>query len=118
MGLKQELFTIEQGFWLSGKEHFSAHLDAHCVLAFPQAGEMHGVQTREDVARTATSENRWKDLRMTDRSVLQPSPDVAIISYRADVNRADGQPYSALIGSAYIRRDEGWKLAFHQHSPL
>ncbi|WP_334192538.1 hypothetical protein [Pararhodobacter sp.] len=118
MELEQELFTIEEGFWLSGRAHFLAHLDASCLLAFPQAGEMHGVQTRENVARTATSENRWKDLRMTDRSLLRPSAELAIISYRADVIRADGEPYAALIGSAYIRREEGWKLAFHQHSPL
>ena len=117
MKLEHDLFRIEQGFWLSGEEHFSAHLDAQCVLVFPQAGEMHGVMTREDVAKTATPTNRWRELKMTDRSLLQPSEEMAIISYRADAIRADGDPYAALIGSAYIRRPEGWKLVFHQHSP-
>lgn len=42
MELQQDLFNIEQGFWLSGKEHFLAHLDEKCGLAFPQTGEMHG----------------------------------------------------------------------------
>ena len=118
MALEDDLFRIEQGFWLSGRDHFLAHLDAKCLLAFPQMGEMHGVHTREEVAATATTSNRWRDLKLRDRHLLQPADDVAIISYRADVMRADGQPYSALVSSAYARRAEGWKLAFHQHSPI
>lgn len=118
MALEQDLFGIEQGFWLSGKEHFSAHLDERCVLAFPQAGETHGVKTRDEVAATATKANRWRNLKMSDRHLLQATEHVAIISYRADVTRADGQPYAALVSSAYVRRGNGWKLAFHQHSPL
>jgi hypothetical protein len=118
MALTQDLFNIEQGFWLSGKEHFTAHLDERCVLVFPQMGEMHGVKTLEEVAATATSSNRWRDLSMSDRSLLEPTENVAIISYRADVTRADGEPYKALISSAYVRRENGWKLAFHQHSPV
>ena len=30
----------------------------------------------------------------------------------------DGEPYAAMVSSAYVKRDEGWKLAFHQHSPV
>ena len=118
MTLAGELFDIEQGFWLSGKEHFFEHVDQECLLAFPQMGEMHGVFARERVAATATTANRWRDLRLTERHLLRPNSDAAIISYRADVTRADGQPYSALVSSAYVQRKDGWKLAFHQHSPV
>lgn len=118
MSPDHDLFNIEEGFWLSGREHFSAHLDDRCILAFPQAGEMHGVKTREEVAATATRANRWSDLKMSRRSLLPITEQVAIISYRADVTRADGQPYAALVSSAYVWRHDGWKLAFHQHSPL
>lgn len=118
MGLEDELFDIEQGFWLSGEEHFLKHLDSECLLAFPQMGEMHGVFSRERVAATATTSNRWRDLRLADRHLLQLDQGVAIISYRADVTRADSRPYSALVSSGYVQRDDGWKLAFHQHSPV
>jgi hypothetical protein len=118
MATEDELFDIEQGFWLSGEQHFLEHLDDQCLLAFPQAGEMHGVFPAEYVAATATPSNRWRDLRMTDRHLLRADGQVAIISYRADVTRADGQPYSALVSSAYAKRDHGWKLLFHQHSPV
>jgi hypothetical protein len=56
--------------------------------------------------------------KITDRYLIQPVDDVAIISYRADVKRADGVPYSALVSSAYVRRVAGWKLAFHQHAAV
>ena len=118
MSLEDDLYAIEQGFWLEGEQYFLDHLDERCMLAFPQMGEMHGVHSRERVAATATSSNRWKDLRMADRGLIQPADEVAIISYRAEVKRADGLPYEALIGSAYVRRSNGWKLAFHQHSPI
>ena len=31
---------------------------------------------------------------------------------------ADGEPYAALVSSAYVRRPNGWKLVLHQHSPV
>ena len=79
---------------------------------------MHGVYSRTDVAATATTSNRWRDLAMTDRHLLHSADDVAIISHKAEVTRADGQPYVALVSSAYLQRPESWKLAFHQHSPV
>ncbi len=117
MTTEAELYRIEEGFWLSGQEHFLAHLDDRCLLAFPQGGEMHGVFAREQVAATATPSNRWRNLTMSDRHIVVIG-ETAIISYRADVTRADGQPYAALVSSAYVRRHSGWKLAFHQHSPV
>lgn len=117
--LQEELYKIEEGFWLGSKKHFLEHVDEQCLLAFPQAGEMHGIRSREDVAATASTQpGRWRDLKITDQQLLRLSPDVTMISYRADVARFDGEPYAALVTSAYVLRDTGWKLAFHQHSPV
>ena len=117
--LEDELFAIEQGFWLGGRDHFLAHVDERCLLAFPQAGEMHGVRTREEVAATASTQpGRWRDLKVSDRHLLRLADGAAVISYRADVLRFDGEPYAAMVSSAYVERPGGWKLAFHQHSPV
>ncbi|TFI57442.1 nuclear transport factor 2 family protein [Sphingomonas parva] len=115
--MNDDLFRIEEGFWLNGAEHFRTYLEERCLLAFPQASEMHGVFDREAVAATATPSNRWRDLTMSERQVLDLG-ETAILSYRAAVSRADGERYRALVSSAYVRRGEGWRLAFHQHSPL
>ena len=117
--LQDELFAIEEGFWLGGRDHFLEHVDERCLLAFPQAGEMHGVRTREEVAATASTQpGRWRDLKVSDRHLLRLADGAAVISYRADVFRFDGEPYAAMVSSAYVKRDGGWKLAFHQHSPV
>lgn len=118
MSLENDLFAIEQGFWLGGEDHFLKNLDDQCLLAFPQAGGMHGIHSREEVAATAKVADRWRDLNLTGRCLVRLTDLAAIISYRADVTRSDGRPYSALVSSAYVARASGWKLAFHQHSPI
>lgn len=118
MTFGNELYEIDEGFWLKGKEHFLKNVDERCLLVFPQMGEMHGVHSRAEVAATATSANRWRDLTMKHRQLLEGGENLAIISYSAEVTRADGEPYAALVSSAYLPRPDGWKLAFHQHSPV
>ena len=116
--LQDALFDIEEGFWLKGEDYFLAHVDDRCLLAFPQMAEMHGVHSREAVAATARHPDRWSDVTISDRHLVRPTAEVALISYRVDATQADGKPYAALIGSAYAKRGDGWKLAFHQHSPV
>ncbi|ALC11347.1 hypothetical protein LH20_05210 [Sphingopyxis sp. 113P3] len=117
MATEEDLYRIEAGFWLKGRKHFLENVYEKCLLAFPQMTEMHGVHSREEVASTATSSNRWRDLAMTDRALVE-NDDLAIISYRAEATRADDEPYTALVSSGYVRRSGGWRLIFHQHSPL
>lgn len=93
-------------------------VDDEAILVFPQAEDMHRILSREDVAASARTPDRWRDLNVSNKLLLAPGADTAVISYRADVVRADGEPYTALISSAYARRPQGWKLVFHQHSPV
>ena len=45
--MQEELYKIEEGFWLGSKEHFLGYVDEQCLLAFPQAAERHGIRSRE-----------------------------------------------------------------------
>jgi hypothetical protein len=60
----------------------------------------------------------WTDYRLEEMSVIELSPDAAVITYGA-VARRNGQarPYSAFMSSIYVRRYDGWKLAMHQQTP-
>lgn len=115
MALKDDLAGVEKGFWLGGEDHFLAHVDDQCMLVF---AEMRGLYSRAQVAASARDPKRWTDLRIADVSLHQPRDDTACLSYEARVKRGDGKPYRALIGSIYLRREDGWKLCFHQHSAL
>lgn len=117
MSFEDEIFALEANFWLLGERFFLDHVDEQCLLAFPQMPQMHGVHARSQVAATAAAPNRWSGLQISNRNLLLPSRELAIISYRADAMRGNTK-YSALVSSAYAKRESGWKLAFHQQSPL
>lgn len=113
--MKDELVRIERTLWTGGPSAYEAHVDAQCLLAFTAQA---GVSTREEVARAVADGPRWSDLRMDVVGLLEPTPDVAVLTYRASARRGDDAPYRALVTSGYVRRDDGWKLMFHQQTPL
>jgi len=113
-----ELFEIEKGFWTGGEDYFLAHVDDQCLLAFPTMPDFHGVHARAEVAATARQPNRWREVEMSSKQLLRPADDVAVLSYVVSAKKPDGTPYKAMIGTVYAKRGDGWKMAFHQHSPM
>ena len=113
-----ELFEIEKGFWTGGEDYFLAHVDDQCLLAFPTMPDFHGVHERAEVAATARQPNRWREVEMSSKQLLRPADDVAVLSYVVSAKKSDGTPYKAMIGTVYAKRGDGWKMAFHQHSPM
>lgn len=43
---------------------------------------------------------------------------MAFLTYRASAVRGEDVRYRALVSSAYVKRGDAWKLAFHQQTPL
>lgn len=113
--MKDELIDIERRLWTEGVEAYQQHLDDQCLVAFTG---MAGVSSRDAVAASVKDGPRWKDLEIEVEGFLTPTPDVAILTYRASANRGEGEHYRALVSSGYVRRPDGWKLAFHQQTPL
>jgi hypothetical protein len=118
MALENELLSIEQSLWKGGVDAYRRALDDDCLVAFDQQA---GVSTRDEVAGTVEGAPRWKDLELQVEGLIQPTPDIAILTYRASAVRgADGsdERYRALISSGYVKRHDTWKLMFHQQTPL
>lgn len=115
MGLKDELFTIEEGFWTGGEEYFRANLDDDCLIAFPQ---MAGSYSRDEVAATAKDPSRWQGIETEGKGFLHPVEDLAMLAYEARAVRGNGEPYHALVSTGYVRRGDSWKMAFHSQTPL
>ena len=113
MSLQDQLMAVERGFWTGGPEFYREHVDDECLLAFAPGAH---VASREKVADSAAGP-RWSDPEIEVRGFLQPTADVTMLSYEASTER-EGAPYRALVSSGYVRRDDDWKLAFHQHTPL
>ena len=115
MASEKELLEIEKGFWTLGEAYFKAHADKNCLVAFP---EMAGAMSNADLAATAKNPNRWRDLRMDMKGMVEPGSDVVMLSYEAHATRENGEPYAALVSTDYVRRADGWKMMFHSQTPL
>lgn len=58
----------------------------------------------------------WSSYELENLTAFQPTDDTAVVAYGV-VARRDGNEYSALMSSVYVRRDGHWKLTFHQQTP-
>lgn len=104
------LLALERGFWTGDEAYFRANTDSDCLVAF---ADMAGVMANRELAATAKKPNRWKDLEMELKGVLEPRDGLAFLSYDAKAVRDSGEPYAALVSTGYVRRDDGWKMVFH-----
>lgn len=50
--------------------------------------------------------------------VVRLGEHVAPVNYRFTGRRHDDFEYAALMGSVYVRQEAGWRMAFHQQTPL
>jgi hypothetical protein len=112
--LSEQLLAIEKHFWTGGPEAYRQHADERCLVAF---AEMAGVMSNEDIAKSA-EKGRWKNVAMEPKGIARLSDAAAVITYECTAKRKDGQPYRALVSSGYVKRVDGWKLAFHQQTAL
>jgi hypothetical protein len=115
MRLKDELLALEDKLWRGGPDAYREHLDEECLIAFTG---MAGVMGREEIAGTVEEGDRWRDVRIDTRGLVQPTESTAILTYEARAVRGEGETYHALVSSAYAKREGSWKMVFHQQTPL
>ena len=58
----------------------------------------------------------WTSFDLEDPQVVRLGEDGSVVVYGVVAVR-DGAEYSALVSSAYVRRDGAWRLALHQQTP-
>jgi hypothetical protein len=114
MNLQKDLLAMERKLWSGGKAAYERTLDDDCLVAFT---EMAGVSSRDSIAEQADA-NRWHGLDIEVEGFLQPTDDVALLTYRASAVRGANEPYEARVSSGYVKRGGDWKLLFHQQTPL
>ena len=113
--MQDDLLVIERGFWTGDAEFYRQNLDEVCVTAFT---EMAGAFKRDEIAGMIGDGDRWRDLDIDPKGFLEPAPGLAILAYRVQATRKNGEPYAAIVSSAYIMRDGAWKMMLHQQTPF
>ena len=114
MSLEQDLLALEVQFWTGGPETYHRHVDDQCLVVFK---EMAGVMSRADIAKTA-EKGRWTNVTPKPKGMAHLSDNSVVISYECTAKRKDGHAHHALVSSGYRKRPGGWKLAFHQQTPV
>ncbi|MDG4877822.1 hypothetical protein P9273_22210 [Mesorhizobium sp. WSM4935] len=112
---KQELLDIEKGFWSGGSAYYEANADMECLVAFPQMAK---AMTNAELAATASEPNRWRDLDITLKGMVEPGSDIVMLTYEARATRDNGESYAALVSTGYVHRADGWKMMFHAQTPI
>jgi hypothetical protein len=113
--LEDDLFRLEEKFWTEGGEYYRRHLAHTAVMVFP---DPRGVMVKDEIASSLDEQTRWSQVALEEHRLLELSDNAAVVTYKATASRPDGKPYVARASSTYVRDGGGWKLAFHQQTPL
>jgi hypothetical protein len=117
MNLEETLIEAERDGWsaLTTPEagaYYREHLAGGALMAFP-----FGVLDRDQAIEAMESAPPWAEFEMRDPRVVALTEDSGVIVYSVVAHRSGEPPYAAVISSTYVRRDGGWRLAFHQQTP-
>ena len=117
MSLQDELDAIERSLWTNDRQIYDARLGDDALLVFPETGVMHKAAALDGIEQENRDGRRWADAAFADVEAVAVTSDAALLSYRADARwEHESTIRSVLATSLYVRRESGWKLAFHQQS--
>ena len=115
MANKQELLGLEKGFWTGDSAFYEANADTECLVAFPGMAK---AMTNAELAATANKPNRWRNLDIELKGMVEPGSDIVMLTYEARATRENGELYAALVSTGYVHRVNGWKMMFHAQTPM
>ncbi len=112
-----ELLELEHAGWRSLCDSsggaFYGHLmadDGRMVLA-------NGVvMSRSEVIESLEHAPPWSGYAIDDPVTTTLSDDVAVLIYTGTGHRDDGDDFTGVMSSVYVRRESGWKLAHYQQT--
>jgi len=93
-------------------EFYDRVLDEAVVMLLPGGMRL----TERDVILESMSGAPWTSFALEDPQVVALGTGGALVVYGVVAVRG-GAEYSALVSSAYVRRDAGWRMVFHQQTP-
>jgi hypothetical protein len=108
----ETLVAIEHELAEGSADAYRRHLRDDAVVIVPSQ-----VLDKEQTIAAVEASPGWDDFSIAEETVVLLGEDAALVTYRFDGRRSD-LDYEALLSSAYVRSDGGWKLVFHQQTPV
>jgi len=117
MSPEEVLVDVERAGWTAlasgrGAAYYREHLTENALMAFS-----FGVLSRGQAIEAMESAPPWSSFEMKEPRVVELTGDSGVVVYSVVAQRDGQEPYSAVISSAFVRREGAWKLAFHQQTP-
>lgn len=113
------LIDIERRLWTNDAAFYQDNLTEDCLLVFAETG----VITKEIAVNAIRKENeqgrRWAEVNFDEIRQLRLTDAVSLLNYRVNARwEHEESSVTLLASSIYVRRDEVWKLALHQQTPV
>lgn len=119
MNESDELIALETDGWqalstdaAAAAGFYGRVLDDAVVMLLPGAMRL----TDREAILQSMGVAPWTSFALEDPQVVRLGADGALVVYGVVAER-EGGAYSALVSSGYVRRDGGWRMAFHQQTP-
>lgn len=109
----EELLRIEHELARGDGSTYERHLAEAAVVVIP--GD---VLDKPATVEAMDASPGWDEVSIGEETVRELGTDAALLTYLFRGRRGEDH-YAATLSSAYVRDgDGGWKLAFHQQTPL
>jgi hypothetical protein len=117
--MMNELVEIERRLWTNDAAIYEDSLVEDAVLVFAETGPI----SRDFAVEAIRGENeegrRWAEVDFEDVRVSKLTADAQLLLYRFNARWEQEEKWvKGLASSVYVDRGNGWKLAFHQQTPL
>ena len=113
----QELKRLEEDLWRSPVRFSPEKMDRLLADDFLEFGSSSRIYDKRQILETPVQEINAR-LPLTDFSIKALASSVVLVTYRSILLNSDGSERQALRSSIWTRTDTGWKLVFHQGTPV
>lgn len=111
----EDLWDLEERFWLGDALFYAQHLAADARMVFAQPVGMMG---RAQILASIEPNKRWRRIEFANQHLLDPVEGTAVLVYAAAADRGGaGSAYRAQCSSVYVRSGGRWQLVAHHQTP-
>jgi hypothetical protein len=98
--------------------HSETELRKLLAEEFIEIGSLGQVYSRDMIIASLAEETATRILVFEFQVRIQ-TPDLALVTYRAEIQQAENQrPISSWRSSLWKRTGQGWQMVFHQGTPI
>jgi len=105
-----EILEREKLFWSASSDFYEQWVAREALFVFPSPA---GILSRDQAIEGIRTGVRWSSVELSEVSVQHVGDAAVSVAYLAQaVKEGLASTYSALVGSVYLRDEQGWNSPF------